>query len=73
MFLLATKNTPVRMIQLGLRRENACPRVYASGYTDGDIRGANVKESFVSTRSLICERDWTIDKGRKERFEIICL
>ena len=45
------------MTQLGLRRENACPRVYASGYTDGDIRGASVKESFVWIRLLICERD----------------
>jgi hypothetical protein len=60
------------MTLLGLRRENACPRAYANGCTDGDTRGASVKESSVWTRLLICEHDLTIDKRRKKQFEIMC-
>jgi hypothetical protein len=58
------------MILLGQRRENAYPRVCASGCTDGDIRGASVKASFVWTRLLICDRDLTIDKRRKKRLRL---
>jgi hypothetical protein len=69
MLLLVTKSILGRMTLLELRRENACPRVSASGCTDGDIRGANVKDSSVSTRLLICERGLDYRQGRKERFE----
>jgi len=59
------------MTLLGLRRENACPRVYANGCTGGDTRGASVKESFVWTRLLICEGDLTIDKRSSSRLCVV--
>jgi hypothetical protein len=65
MLLLVTKNTLGRMTLLELRRENACPRVSVSGCTDGDIRGANVTGSFVSTRLLICERGLDYRQGEE--------
>ena len=72
MLLLVTKNIQGRMTLLELRRENACPRVSASGYTGGDIRGANATDSFVSTRLPICERGLDYRQGEKERSENMC-
>lgn len=73
MLLLVTKNTQGPMTLLELRRENACPRVFASGYIDGDIRGANVKGSSVSTRLLICERGLDYRQGGKREVRKICV
>ena len=74
MLLLETKNIQGRMTPLELRLENACPRVFVSGCTDGDIRGANVTGSFASTRLLICERGLDYRQGEeRERGSKICL